>query len=168
MISRLRKGFTPHQFWTKSKTGAGFTLIELLVVIAVIGLLATISVLMLNNARAKSRDAKRLSDVQVVRSGLEQHWLEKAAYPSASPGVNLGTGTYQVLGSNGFEASPGTGVVYLQKIPTGPKTNEYYVYESTVGTGYAIRFTTELQTTYGAAGTYYAHSGGVDTDASSK
>ncbi|OGL73008.1 hypothetical protein A3E39_04805 [Candidatus Uhrbacteria bacterium RIFCSPHIGHO2_12_FULL_60_25] len=167
-MSRLRKGFTPHQFWTKSKTGAGFTLIELLVVIAIIGLLATISVLMLNNARAKSRDAKRLSDVQVVRAGLEQHWIEKAAYPSADPAVNLGTGTYQVLGSNGFEASPGTGTVYLQKIPAGPNANEYYLYASTISTGYAIRFTTELVTTYGNPGTYYAHSGSVDTDSSSK
>ncbi len=165
---RLRKGFTPHQFWTSSKTGAGFTLIELLVVIAIIGLLATVSVLMLNNARAKSRDAKRLSDVQVVRAALEQHWLEKAAYPSASPGVNLGVGNAQVLGSNGFEAAPGTGTVYLQTVPVGPRAGEYYVYESTVSIGYAIRFTTELDNTYGPAGTYYGHSGGVDTDSSSK
>ena len=46
------------------KTKKAFTLIELLVVIAIIGLLATLSVLALSNARIKSRDAKRLADVK--------------------------------------------------------------------------------------------------------
>ena len=42
----------------------GFTLIELLVVIAIIGLLSSIAVVSLNGARAKARDAKRVSDVK--------------------------------------------------------------------------------------------------------
>ena len=42
----------------------GFTLIELLVVIAIIGVLSTMTVSSLNSARAKARDAKRLSDIR--------------------------------------------------------------------------------------------------------
>ncbi|MFA6551230.1 MAG: type II secretion system protein [Patescibacteria group bacterium] len=52
---------------TKQK---GFTLIELLVVIAIIGLLSTMAVVSLNSARAKARDAKRLSDVKQMANIL--------------------------------------------------------------------------------------------------
>lgn len=44
----------------------GFTLVELLVVIAIIALLSTLSVVALNSARAKSRDARRLSDIRQI------------------------------------------------------------------------------------------------------
>jgi prepilin-type N-terminal cleavage/methylation domain-containing protein len=148
----------------------GFSLVELMVVMGIIGLLATVAVFSLNNSRMSSRDAKRLSDIQTLRSALEQNWLTNAAYPLAdNPGKDLGKASDAtlVLTSNGFEATP-TGAVYLPLVPVGPKANEYYHYTATISTGYAIRFTTELKTPYGVAGTYYAHSGGVDTDSSSK
>jgi len=49
----------------------GFTLIELLVVISIIGLLSTLSVVSLNNARGKARDARRMYDLSTVRTALE-------------------------------------------------------------------------------------------------
>lgn len=145
----------------------GFTLVEILVVAGIIGLLASVSMLILSGARARSRDAKRVSDIQIIRAALEQHWLEKASYPSSSFFVNMGTGAAAQLTTNGLESVTGTGAIYLT-LPVGPNANEYYQYQSTLFNGYALRFTTEQATTYGPAGTYYAHGVGVDTDSSSK
>lgn len=66
----------------------GFTLIELLVVIAIIGLLSTLAVVSLNNARAKSRDAKRVSDIKQIQTALELYYNDNNGYPTATVTVN--------------------------------------------------------------------------------
>ncbi len=63
----------------------GFTLIELLVVIAIIGLLASIIFVSLGKARARARDAKRLSDMHNIELALEMHFNNHGHYPSISP-----------------------------------------------------------------------------------
>ena len=63
----------------------GFTLIELLVVIAIIGVLATLLLLQLGGARAKARDAKRVSDITQIRVALEQYFDDNSGtYPQLS------------------------------------------------------------------------------------
>ncbi|MBU2220023.1 prepilin-type N-terminal cleavage/methylation domain-containing protein, partial [Patescibacteria group bacterium] len=61
----------------------GFTLIELLVVIAIIGILATIVMVSLNTARAKARDARRISDVRQIQLALQMHYDSVGSYPAA-------------------------------------------------------------------------------------
>ena len=58
----------------------GFTLIELLVVISIISLLATLAVASLNNARMKSRDARRLSDIENIRKAFDFFYDENGKY----------------------------------------------------------------------------------------
>ncbi len=70
----------------------GFTLIELLTVIAVIGLLSTLAVVSLNNARQKSRDAKRVSDIKQIQTALELYYADKGSYPIGNSLI-LGAGS---------------------------------------------------------------------------
>ena len=65
----------------------GFTLIELLVVIAIIGLLATLAVVALNNARQKSRDARRISDIKQIQTALELYYNDEGNYPVEAAAV---------------------------------------------------------------------------------
>lgn len=145
----------------------GFTLLEVLIVVAVFGLLASLAALSLNSARASLRDAQRLSDVSVIRASLSQYWLEKATYPE-SAGLMLGQAGSQRLTSAGFvDAADQSSPNYLDRVPTGPKGNEFYRYQGG-SNGYSIRFQTESKTDLGAANVYYAHASGIDREDANK
>jgi prepilin-type N-terminal cleavage/methylation domain-containing protein len=95
----------------RNKNEKGFTLIELLVVIAIIGLLASVVLLALNSARAKSRDAKRLADIRQLASGLELYFNDVNSYPTA--------GAQNPLPSTGI-GSPNIVPTYIGLIPSAP------------------------------------------------
>jgi uncharacterized protein (TIGR02145 family)/prepilin-type N-terminal cleavage/methylation domain-containing protein len=116
-----------------------FTLIELLVVIAIIGILTTVAVIALNNARAKSRDAKRVADVKQVQTALELFFNDNQRYPTAE---EWATGKI-------YSTSTGSTSTYMQIIPATPTpsdgscTNDQNAifYQSTEdGASYTISF----------------------------
>ena len=88
----------------------GFTLIELLVVIAIIGLLSTLAVVALNNARSKSRDARRLSDIKQIQTALELYYNDAGGYPAAiTAGSALSSGTVTYMGTVPAAPTPADG-----------------------------------------------------------
>ena len=81
------------------KKQKAFTLIELLVVIAIIGLLASVLMVSIGNARLKSREVKRLADIRQIRSALEMYVNDNGNYPGAVT-------TYYWISDNNY---PGSG-----------------------------------------------------------
>ncbi|MFH1171720.1 MAG: type II secretion system protein, partial [bacterium] len=82
------------------------------VVIAIIGLLSTIAFISLNRARAKARDAKRISDVRELQSALELYYNDQTSpgYPQSNSAVVL--------------SSTLLGTTYVASIPTAPTPAE--------------------------------------------
>ena len=141
----------------------GISIPELLIALAVVGVVVAIFVYALGVQRATTRDAKRVSDISVMRASLSQFWLQKASYPS-SEGVYLsqpGSGAERLAGNGLTAVADNTPPIFLDQFPVGPNANEYYAFRSD-GRGYSLRFITERETAYGPAGTYFAHSSGVD------
>ncbi|MBI4434544.1 type II secretion system protein [Candidatus Uhrbacteria bacterium] len=102
----------------------GFTLIELLVVIAIIGLLSTLAVVAMSNARQKARDAKRVSDIKQIQSALDLYATDKNGYPAdetdGATGIVLGSaGAKCVSDVEGLNATC-TGNVYMANVPSNP------------------------------------------------
>ncbi len=65
---------------SKPETKRGFTLIELLVVISIIGLLSTLAVVALDNARKRARDAKRVADMEQVVTAMQLYFDTNKTY----------------------------------------------------------------------------------------
>lgn len=123
----------------------GFTLIELLVVIAIIALLSTLSVVALNSARVKSRDARRLSDIKQIRTALEMYFDQNDKYPKSDGNIVIGdtNADFNCLSSSGLGIKPCSGTVYLETIPGDPRIQSggaYYYNCDSVGETYEIDY----------------------------
>jgi len=134
----------------------GFTLIELLVVIAIIGLLSTLSVVALNSARQKSRDAKRVADVKQIQTALELYYNDNNGYPSAL--------------AEGDELSASS-IIYMNAVPSAPipadttacASKNTYIYTQTVsGASYTIDYCLGANTGGVSAGVNEATPAGIN------
>lgn len=101
----------------------GFTLIELLVVIAIIGILATVIMASLSEAREKGRDAKRARDAQELQKAIELYYDQNGMYPNTPTGalvVNMNTGTADIT-------------PFISQVPRDPTNSGNYVYAYRIG-----------------------------------
>jgi|AP95_1055475.scaffolds.fasta_scaffold00456_1 prepilin-type N-terminal cleavage/methylation domain-containing protein len=81
------------------KKQKGFTLIELLVVIAVIGMLASIILVSLGPARARARDARRISDVRQMSLALETEAADNGEAITGCVGDQVDADTCNMVGT---------------------------------------------------------------------
>lgn len=160
----------------------GFTLIELLVVIAILGILSTLAVVSLQNARSKARDARRVADIKQIQTALELYYNDNNHYPHEPTEIDLGTANTALSENNGFAAGAGTnpGTVYMTSVPAAPVPADgscsatqngysYTSYTSSAGTptsadessSYAITYCLGADTGGVAAGVHSATPGGI-------
>lgn len=137
--------------FSKSTKSRGFTLIELLVVVGIISILAGSLLLVINPAAImkKSRDSRRMTDIDELRSALllalseGEISLVDTATPCGTDGCDRseggivadGTGyvRFTVLGSRGLE---------LSTLPQDPLSDSSYIYGSD-GTDFEINVVLE-------------------------
>lgn len=101
----------------------------------------------LENARRKSRDAKRVSDIKQIQTALELYSVDKNnGYPLAVEPITLGEGDYGCIGQSGFapQSSPVCSMPYMPLVPRNPDPGGApYMYQATTTAYYEITFTLE-------------------------
>jgi len=124
------------------KQKRGFTLIELLVAIAIIGILATLAVVALQQARQNARDSKRMADMKQLQTAMELFFNENGRYPTTEE-WNSGS----IVSSTSQET-------FMYSIPTAPSpadgdcleaSNTYTYIPQNDGASYTIDFCTGKQ-----------------------
>lgn len=121
----------------KMKKSEGFTLIELLIVISIIGVLSAFFINSSSINIRRGRDARRKSDLELIRTGIETYRADCNSYPltgQISPG-----GT---LKGNGATIDCPAANTYITLVPKDPVASDNYVYTSN-GITYQICSTLE-------------------------
>lgn len=113
----------------KMKKKKGFTLIELLVVISIVSVLSSVVLTQTKAARDKANDAKRVSDLQAIRTALELYRNDYGTYPT---GGSTCSGNVPVDWPTSFKNALAP---YLSPIPRDPEhskasctTGSHYYY----------------------------------------
>lgn len=117
----------------------GFTLIELLVAFCIIAVLFAVVIASLSKSQAKARDARRKTDMAILKVALESYYADHNSYPPS------------LVGGQPLEDQI-TGEVYLKTVPTDPKDSAVnYCYNSTDGHSYTLGANFESETNNCAA-----------------
>ncbi len=124
------------------KNQDGLTLVELVVVVGVLGVMAVAGLTFIrpDTQLKKSRDSQRKSDMKVIQSALELYRSDNGKYPEVNgddiPGVaNCPASNSTSLLDDSTDTTcqtPESDTVFLQTVPTDPKTGlEYYYCRTT-------------------------------------
>ncbi len=108
----------------------GFTLIELLIVITIIGVLSAFFINTSAINLKRGRDARRKSDLELIRSGIETYRADCNSYPLS---VTFGSS----LKGSGVLVNCSSSNTYISIVPQDPIASQSYLYSSD-GTTYQV------------------------------
>lgn len=149
-----------------NKFKKGFTLIELMVVVLIVGLLSGLIVVNVNNSRISARDARRIADLDTIRTAIEMYAsVNKGKYPTVAGAVySIPTSTQWI------STDPPLVPNYIPVLPADPingtvNTIEYkYGYITNAdGTNYKL-VAYRMESSEGKAKANNAKDGGNSTD----
>lgn len=115
------------KFFKKPNQKEGVTLVELLVVVAVVSVIATFSITTFPAVLAKSRDNRRIADLKMIASALEQFYSDNNYYPPNT--TNLPANLTSNSGSNQWIVNLSES--YIKSIPKDPNDPQKYYHYST-------------------------------------
>jgi len=98
----------------------GFTFIEILVTVTIIAMLIAIAVISYGSIQKRSRDARRKSDIEQLRSALEMYRADFGYYPD-------GPSSFTALKSDSDLTTALSS--YTTTIPSDPKDDVTYPYQ---------------------------------------
>ncbi|OGK15586.1 hypothetical protein A3H80_03720 [Candidatus Roizmanbacteria bacterium RIFCSPLOWO2_02_FULL_37_19] len=114
----------------------GFTLFEMLIVLLILSTILSIATVSFFSVRRDSRDSRRKTDLEEVRSALEQYRSNNNIYPTP-------TGTFGLpFGQSGLTDDDAN--TYVQLLPQDPLFSKRNYYYQTSGGDYTL--STELET----------------------
>lgn len=118
----------------------GFTLIELLVVVSIISLLSSIVLASLQDARAKARDTRRLSDLRQISNALQLYLLDNN---NVAPTPGAGQSGYHSADPDKWAAFATILSPYISTLPVDPlngQTIPVTVYKENVTSSDTYRY----------------------------
>lgn len=101
------------------KYSKAFTLIELLVVVAIVGVLASVILASLNTSRMKSRDSRRIADLNQIRVALELFYDDFGYYPQSGCGWDC-NGYRVSYDNNSWNSLASELAPYIKSLPRDP------------------------------------------------
>lgn len=128
MVNKVKVKFKNYFKW--------FTLIELIIVIAIIAVLWVSAFLILTQWISKSRDARRISDVNVLKQTLEIGSIKNEAsiYPIPDWELEIKTYWWAVAWTQWYWWETVRNIIWdstLTKVPVDPSTKTFYGYSVT-------------------------------------
>jgi len=114
----------------------GFTLVEILVVIGIIGVLASITLASMSNARENARDKKRIADIAQLELAMRVYVEQYGSDIDCDGGLKIDGGTTVVTLAGSVVCNHGTNILtflssFLNTVPAdpkGPNDDDYYYY----------------------------------------